>query len=93
MAKAYVLSHINQASSKAGLGEVTLDDNPAAQSHAEDMRANCFLSHWGSDGMKPYMRYVLSGGQQYSDENISGYDFCPSNTNSYVNETITEHLD
>ena len=92
-AREYALSLINQARVAAGLNEVILDDNAAAQSHADDMRANCTFSHWGTDGLKPYMRYTLAGGEQYSAENISGIDFCPSDPNRYTAKTINAVLD
>ena len=82
-AREYALKLINDARTAAGLNEVTLDDNYAAQSHADDMRANCFAGHWGSDGMKPYMRYTLAGGQQYSAENVSGLDYCIMASDGY----------
>ena len=82
-AREYALTLINDARTAAGLNEVTLDDNTAAQSHAEDMRANCFSSHWGTDGLKPYMRYSLAGGRQYSAENISGLDYCITKSDGY----------
>ena len=91
-AREYALQLINQARTAAGLNEVILDDNTAAQAHAEDMRANCFLSHWGTDGLKPYMRYTLAGGQQYSAENAHGSIFCPVNPSRYRQSTITERV-
>ena len=36
--------------------------NNAAQLHAESSLQNCISSHWGLDGLKPYMRYSLAGG-------------------------------
>ena len=89
----YALSLINKARSAEGLNELTLDDNPAAQSHAEDMRVNCTRSHWGVDGMKAYMRYTLAGGEQYSAENIFAIDFCPDDLDNYALETPTEQID
>ncbi len=80
----YALQLINDARIAHGLNPVILDDNPAAQAHAEDMIENCFASHWGPDGLKPYMRYTLAGGRQYSAENVSGRDFCPSNPDRYA---------
>ena len=44
-------------------------DNAAAQIHAQDMFDNYFLSHWGTDGLKPYMRYTIAGGTNYEEEN------------------------
>ena len=53
-----------------------MGDNVAAQLHAESSLRDCYSSHWGIDGLKPYMRYTLAGGQQYDAENISGLDYC-----------------
>ena len=92
-AREYALTLINQARNAAGLIEVTLDDNTAAKSHAEDMRANCVSGHWGTDGLKPYMRYTLAGGQQYSAENISGYGYCPPDPHQYISKTIPAEID
>ena len=92
-AREYALKLINDARTAAGLNVVTLDDNTATQSHAEDMRANCFASHWGSDGLKPYMRYTLAGGQQHSAENISGLDYCITASDGYrANINITQDI-
>ncbi|MFQ5761543.1 MAG: CAP domain-containing protein [Candidatus Bathyarchaeia archaeon] len=67
--KQYALSLINQDRSKFELPPVELGDNLAAQEHAEDMQAYDYLSHWGTDGLKPYMRYTLAGGFNYEAEN------------------------
>ena len=82
-----MLALINESRRSKGLVEVVLDDNPAAQLHAEDLRANCFSGHWGSDGKKPYMRYTLNGGTNYSAENVSGSDYCPPNPSRYRRES------
>ena len=64
-----MLELINEARAAANASPVTLGDNPAAQLHADDMLKLRFLSHWGSDGLKPQMRYSLTGGQQRNSEN------------------------
>ena len=46
--------------------------------HAQDMAKGEFLSHWGSDGLKPYQRYSLAGGNDYTAENVSATDRIPS---------------
>ena len=74
--KQYMLELINAERTKAGLNPVELGDNPAAQLHAEDMLENCFSAHWGTDGLKPYMRYSLTGGYQSNSENVLGLDYC-----------------
>ena len=89
----YTLSLINQARSDVGLNEVTLDTNPAAQFHAEDMLSNCTRGHWGTDGSKPYMRYTLADGEQYSAENVFALDFCPDDLSQYELQTPTEQID
>ena len=89
----YALSQINQARTDAGLNPLTLDTNPAAQSHAENSRDHCTRGHWGSDGTKPYMRYTLAGGEQYSAENVFAIDFCPEDIDRYTLETPREQID
>ena len=81
--KRYMLELINDARVKAGLNPVALGDNIAAQLHAEIALANCFSSHWGIDGLKPYMRYSLAGGYQSNGENGSGSDYCITATDGY----------
>ena len=67
----YALELINKDRRDHGLPPVVLGNNSAAQKHAEDMLRNNYYSHWGMDGMKPYMRYTLAGGFNYEAENIS----------------------
>ncbi len=55
---------------------MSLGDNSAAQLHAEASLEGCYSSHWGSNGLKPYMRYSLAGGYQSNGENVSGNDYC-----------------
>ena len=55
--KEYMLTLINAERVKAGVDSVVLGDNIAAQLHAESSLDNCVGSHWGVDGLKPYMRY------------------------------------
>ena len=56
--------------------EVVLGANNAAQLHAEASLQGCYSSHWGSNGLKPYMQYSLAGGYQSNGENGSGSDYC-----------------
>ena len=74
--KLYMLELINAERVRAGVPAVVLGDNIAAQLHAEASLAGCYSSHWGSDGLKPYMRYSLAGGYQSNGENGHGLDFC-----------------
>ena len=78
-----MLQLINQARTAEGLSPVVLGDNDAAQLHAEASLENCFSSHWGVDGLKPYMRYSLAGGYQSNAENGSGLDYCIKRSDGY----------
>ena len=82
-AKQYMLDLINTEREKAGVSPVMLGDNIAAQLHAEAALANCFASHWGVDGLKPYMRYSLAGGYQSNGENGHGSDYCITSGDRY----------
>ena len=81
--KQYMLDLINSERMKAGLNAVELGDNNAAQLHAESALDNCFSSHWGVDGLKPYMRYSLAGGYQSNGENGHGSDYCITSGEGY----------
>ena len=82
--KRYMLELINSEREKAELGSVVLGDNAAAQLHAEAALENCFASHWGIDGLKPYMRYSLAGGYQSNGENGLGIDYCIKASDGYA---------
>ena len=81
--KRYMLELINVERKKAGVSPVELGENIAAQVHAEASLGNCFSSHWGIDGLKPYMRYSLAGGFQSNGENGSGLDYCVRASDRY----------
>ena len=85
-----MLTLINEARSQAGAQPVEFGENPAAQLHAEDMLANCFISHWGTDGLKPNMRYTLTGGHQTNGENdvSSGLCYSPNATHQYIEHVV-----
>ena len=74
--KLYMLELINSERERAGVPAVTLGNNNAAQLHAQASLGGCYASHWGNDGLKPYMRYSLAGGYQSNGENGSGSDYC-----------------
>ena len=76
--KQYMLELLNAERERASIGPVTLGTNNAAQLHAESSLENCVSAHWGVDGLKPYMRYSLTGGYQSNGENGRGLDYCVS---------------
>ena len=81
--KRYMLQLINAERKRAGLNPVVLGDNVAAQLHAESALQNCISSHWGVDGLKPYMRYSLACGYQSNGENGLGLDYCVRGSEGY----------
>ena len=82
--KQYMLELINAEREQAGLNPVEMGDNIAAQLHSESALENCFASHWGMDGLKPYMRYSLAGGYQSNAENGHGSDYCITHNDGYA---------
>jgi hypothetical protein len=74
-----MLGLINQDRQQNGLSPVTLSYNAAAQQHAQDMLDNYYMSHWTTDGQKPYMRYTQQGGLNYEIENIAFYGWYDKN--------------
>ena len=82
--KQYMLELINAERKKAKVPPVELGDNIAAQLHAEASLTDCFSSHWGIDGLKPYMRYSLAGGYQSNSENGHGSDYCIRHSDGYA---------
>jgi uncharacterized protein YkwD len=70
-----------------------LSYNAAAQKHAQDMLDNYYISHWGTDGLKPYMRYTQEGGVNYEQENsaYSGF-YINDNPNNYAPLNAKEEL-
>ena len=96
--KRYMLELINEERRREGLVPVVLGSNVAAQLHAEASIEECFVSHWGLDGLKPYMRYSLAGGYQSNVENASGSAYCPSGFAFYapifdIRQEIRETMD
>ena len=70
--KTFLLDLINKDRNDHGLEPVSMGTNTAAQEHAEEMLGFSYVSHWGLDGLKPYMRYTLAGGKEYEAENAAG---------------------
>ena len=96
--KRYMLELINAERAKVGVSPVVLGDNVAAQMHAESALESCFSSHWGIDGLKPYMRYSLAGGYQSNGENGHGSDYCIRASDGYrairsIEQEVREAMD
>jgi hypothetical protein len=76
LARVQLLRMVNEERSQAGLGKLQLENLACkvASDHALDMAKGVFLSHWGSDGRKPYHRYSFAGGTDAVQENASSAD-------------------
>ena len=74
--KRHMLDLINDARSRAGVHPVAMGTNNVAQIQAGNLLRDCVMSHWGTDGMKPYMRYSLAGGYQTNAENVMSHNEC-----------------
>ena len=67
----YALEEINKDRAKNNLTPVLLSTNVAAQNHADDVIAQRMISHWMSNGEKPYMTYTRLGGTGSVSQNIA----------------------
>lgn len=83
----YMLELINKDRASFGLEPVRLGSNSAAQIHAEDVYRNKQISHWMSNGEKPYMTYSKYGGKGSVGQNVAiagfskeQYDLCMQST-------------
>ena len=74
--KESMLTLINEARAANGVPPVVMGGRDFAQLRAEQLLEDCILSHWGTDGLKPYMRYSLAGGYQVNRENITSTNEC-----------------
>lgn len=75
---ARALELINADRAGFGLQPVALSENQAAQAHAEDVFENKQISHWMSNGEKPYMTYTRYGGQGSVHQNVAIAGFGPA---------------
>ncbi len=81
--KQYMLELINAERVKAGLNELELGTNNAAQKKADAALVGCHGSHFELNGMLPLMRYHLEGGYQYMGENAAGGNWCLTSADGY----------
>lgn len=67
----FTLDIINHDRAEKNLPPVLLSNNTAAQIHADDVLNTGTISHWQTDGEKPYMTYSRVGGQGYVAQNVA----------------------
>jgi uncharacterized protein YkwD len=91
-ARAQLLDLVNAERSLAALAPLELDELACrvADQHALDMAKGEFLSHWGSDGLKPYHRYSFAGGSDAIQENVSQAENIASVTPKGVNGDLRD---
>jgi hypothetical protein len=91
-ARQQLLEQVNSERANAGLARLQLDDLACrvANDHARDMVEGDFLSHWGSDGRKPYHRYSFAGGSEAVQENVSSAQSIQSATAIGVAKNLFE---
>ena len=72
LAREHLMKLLNEERTHLGLSGLELDDVACkvATAHALDMITGGFLSHWGTDGRKPYHRYSFAGGIDATQENV-----------------------
>lgn len=69
--KQYALEKINKDRADFGLPPVLLSSNIAAQLHADDLLKERTISHWMTNGEKPYMTYSRTGGRGAVNQNVA----------------------
>jgi uncharacterized protein YkwD len=73
----HVLNRINKDRADFGLLPVELSSNQAAQIHAEDVFGTRQISHWMTNGEKPYMTYTQYDGEGSVQQNVAIAGFSP----------------
>ena len=59
----YALQVVNADRQANGLNPVALSSIGSGQNHADDQLNIGYLSHWNSNGVKPYVTYTIFGGR------------------------------
>jgi len=73
----HVLNRINKDRADFGLLPVELSSNQAAQMQAEDVFRTKQISHWMTNGEKPYMTYTQYDGEGSVQQNVAIAGFSP----------------
>lgn len=90
----HALQKINDDRAQFGLPPVQLSDNAAAQAHAEDVFMTRKISHWMTNGEKPYMTYTRYGGTGEVGQNVAVEGYSEADATSCRNGlAICKHTD
>jgi uncharacterized protein YkwD len=82
------LAAINKDRETFGVSPVELSSNQAAQIHAEDVFRNKQISHWMSNGEKPYMTYTRYDGTGAVSQNVAIAGFSKAQYEECVNNIL-----
>ena len=84
----HVLNRINKDRADSGLLPVELSSNQAAQIHAEDVFRTRQISHWMTNGEKPYMTYTQYDGEGSVQQNVAIAGFSPEQYEQCVTNVL-----
>ena len=84
----HVLNRINKDRADFGLLPVELSSNQAAQIHAEDVFGTRQISHWMTNGEKPYMTYTQYDGEGSVQQNVAIAGFSPEQYEQCVTNVL-----
>jgi uncharacterized protein YkwD len=86
----YVLDRVNKDRTEMGLLPVKLSSNEAAQMQAEDVFRTKQISHWTTNGEKPYMTYTQYDGEGSVQQNVAIAGFSPEQYEQCVTNILVE---
>lgn len=86
----HVLNRINKDRADFGLLPVELSSNQAAQIHAEDVFGTRQISHWMTNGEKPYMTYTQYDGEGSVQQNVAIAGFSPEQYDQCVTNVLVK---
>jgi uncharacterized protein YkwD len=86
----HVLNRINKDRADFGLLPVELSSNQAAQIHAEDVFGTKQISHWMTNGEKPYMTYTQYDGEGSVQQNVAIAGFSPEQYEQCVTNVLVK---
>jgi hypothetical protein len=86
----HVLNSINKDRADFGLLPVELSSNQAAQIHAEDVFRTKQISHWMTNGEKPYMTYTQYDGEGSVQQNVAIAGFSPEQYEQCVTNVLVK---
>ena len=86
----YVLDRVNKDRTDMGLLPVKLSSNEAAQMHAEDVFRTKQISHWTTNGEKPYMTYTQYDGEGSVQQNVAIAGFSPEQYEQCITNILVQ---